>query len=106
MLAMPKAQRDRLVNEPRMQVCARASEGGCLGPITWQHCYGRKDAPDWSVVAICWRMHLGDLQDKQKDKWIALNLATDADFDKYPKKAAGWKTEKAYLNAKYGRNNS
>lgn len=99
---MPKAQRDRLALLPRMQKCARASEGGCSGTLTWQHCYGRKNAPDWTVICLCWRMHLGDLQNKQKDKWIALHIATDADLERDPKRAPAWKQERLYLDTIYG----
>lgn len=40
--------------------------------------------------------------DKQINKWIALNLANDEDFSKFPKKAASFRQEKQFLNAKYG----
>jgi len=75
-------------------VCARKSEGGCAGRITWEHTltFGNKQIDEvWAIIKLCARHHSVDewqdcgLLDKKKNVKIALNRATDAELMKYSK---------------------
>lgn len=93
----------------RRQICARHDDGGCGGPLTWEHAiiYGghQLDEP-WSIVILCSRHHAvneyqdgGDLQ-KEKNVWLALNQATDEELRRYSK-AIDYIRLKKVLNEKY-----
>lgn len=96
--------------EAEPQVCARASDGGCKGRITWEHTLiyaGRQIDEVWAIIKLCEYHHDvntqqgdGDL-DKQKNVWIALNRATDQELEKYSK-AVNYKRERGRLNKIYG----
>jgi hypothetical protein len=88
------------------QVCARKGDGYCDGRITWEHAFiyqGRQIDEVWAIIFLCWRHHLGDGLDKEKNEWLAIQKATLLDFIKYPKK--NWLQLKNYLNKKYGSHN-
>lgn len=101
MKPIPTKLRQQLANDPRMTTCARATDGGCHGRITWEHAYGRKVQEEWMIVPLCVFHHLLSGMDKQKNKWLALQRATEEDFAKYPKSAPIWKQEKAFLSRRY-----
>jgi len=73
--------------------------------IEWEHAFtegGAKLNEIWAIVPICWLVHRGGMLNKEINQWLALNRATPADFDKYPKSKAAWLQKLAYLNSKYG----
>lgn len=100
MIPMPMAQRRRLTFLPRMNKCERANEGDCRGSLTWEHTAGRKNAPDYSIICLCWQHHLVDLN-KELNRHIAFKYATEDDLKK-SKRYEELKQEKKYLNEKYG----
>ena len=99
----------QLEKEP--QVCARASEGDCVGRITWEHTLiyaGRQIDEVWAIIKLCEYHHdvnfqqgNGDL-DKEKNVWIALNRATDEELLKYSK-AINYLEYRRRLNIRYGK---
>ena len=73
--------------------------------VEWEHAFmqsGSKLNEIWAIIPICWLVHRGGLLNKEINQWLALNRATDADFDKYPKSKAEWVQKRKYLNSKYG----
>ena len=102
MLPIPRAIRLQLEQEALTAVCARRSDGGCYGRLTVEHAYGRIRQERWMLLWLCWYHHLGNGLDKQKNKWLALNQATETDLTKYPKCTEAWKQELKYLNSIYG----
>jgi hypothetical protein len=100
--------RQILANKP--DVCARRPEGGCGGRITWEHALtygGRQIDEHWAIVKLCARHHAVDqyqdcgLLDKEKNVWLALNQATDAELLPYSK-AIDYIDKRQRLNEKYG----
>ena len=95
--------------EKEANVCARASDGGCAGRITWEHTltYAGKQIDEvWAIIKLCEYHHdvntqqgNGDL-DKEKNVWIALNRATDEELEKYSK-AINYIRERDRLNKIY-----
>ena len=93
----------------RKQVCARQSDGGCGGRLTWEHAIiygGRQLDEPWSIILLCARHHAvdeyqdgGDLQ-KEKNVWHALNQATDDELQAVSK-AIDYIRLKKTLNEKY-----
>jgi hypothetical protein len=84
----------------RRQVCARLGTD-CSGRLTYEHAYGRAQEEAWQLVILCWFHHLGKGLCKDKNRWLALNQATDKDLNAYPKSASAWLQEKRYLNSLY-----
>lgn len=109
---IPIKMREAMAADPYYQQCARneaLNDHVCEAcPVTmrlieWEHAMkhaGSKVNEIWAIVPICWWAHRGPGLVKEINQWLALNRATDADFDKYPHNT--WATERAYLNAKYG----
>jgi hypothetical protein len=102
MKALPIKLRQQIANEIVTARCARYGDGYCSGRKTVEHAFGRVRQERWQLLFLCRHHHLGDGMDKQKNKWLALNQATEEDFNKYPKSAVQWRQEKAYLNSLYG----
>ena len=101
----PIPQRLKNLLAKRPQICARRGEGGCDGRITWEHVwvYARKQINEpWAIIFLCWRHHLGDLLDKEKNEWLSLQKASWNDLAKYPKK--NWLQLLNYLSKKYAGN--
>lgn len=82
----------------------------CDGRITFEHAMmhgGRQVDEAWAIVFLCEKAHgVGRWMDtgllnKEINRWIALNRATDEDLKKYPR--TNWLQERAYLNGKYGK---
>lgn len=83
----------------RPQVCARRGLD-CSGRLTYEHAYGRKREKAWQIVILCWRHHLGDLLNKNMNRWFALRQATPEELNAEPK--ANYTQELKYLNSIYG----
>lgn len=76
-----------LLSEPN--ICERYSDGGCGGRITFEHAIifaGSQLDEVWAIIHLCAFHHAvdeyqdgGDLQ-KEKNVWIALNRASDAEL--------------------------
>lgn len=109
---IPLKLRSRLAVNPFYRCCARASiaDHMCDGRITWEHAYifaGRQVQKEWAIVPLCAKAHsVDDWQDcgdlnKEVNRWIALNRATDEDLAEVSK-AVDYRRERDRLNAKYG----
>lgn len=99
MQVIPKQLQERLAGLPRMKRCER--EGiECSGRITWEHVFGRKYQKEWNIIALCWYHHLGKGLNKELNRHIAYQYATDEDLRKY-KNYKQMKQEKKYLAQKY-----
>ncbi|MDP2654911.1 MAG: hypothetical protein Q8Q08_12895 [Candidatus Omnitrophota bacterium] len=101
---MPKALRARLAADPYMRQCARDGPD-CDGRVTWEHSLyarGRQLQEAFAIVPLCHFHHLGKGLNKELNRHLAYQRATDADFDKYPRSSAAWRQEKKYLEGKYG----
>lgn len=101
--------KEQLQLEPN--ICARASDGGCDGRITWEHTliYAGKQIDEvWAIIHLCAYHHeVDEFQDggglnKEKNVWIALNRATDQELLKYSK-AINYIRERDRLNKIYGK---
>lgn len=107
MRAISPKVKTKLEQEPN--VCALRHFGGCGGRITWEHTliYGGKQIDEvWAIIHLCARHHNVDqyqdcgLLDKEKNVWVALNRATDAELAQYSK-VIDYQGEKKRLNAIY-----
>lgn len=86
---IPSDLRSDLSVDPYYKYCARASDGGCEGRVTWEHAWiyaGRQIQERWAIIPLCWYHHLGEGLNKRKNEIISLSRATDEDLSKYPKK--------------------
>lgn len=81
----------------------------CGGRITMEHALiyaGRQIDEPWAIISVCAKgQEVDEFQDahtmdKNLNKWVALNRATDEDFRKYPKGDFLWQRD--FLNSKYG----
>lgn len=83
--------KNEILSDPTYTVCARRDDPNhqCEGRITWEHAIiyaGKQLNEKWAIVPLCAKAHSvdqfqdgGDL-DKDKNVWIALNRATDAEL--------------------------
>lgn len=104
MRPIPLRMRNILEKMPRMRMCEASWEfpGSCSGPIQWHHVWiyaGRQINELWGILGACEKHHNavktnGEI--KQAFERRSLELATDEELDKYPKKA--WRTLRSYLN--------
>ena len=91
---IPPKLRKQLSEDPEYLKCSRLNDGNCGGRITWEHTliFGGKQIQErWAIIPLCEYHHdvntyqdRGDLQ-KEKNVWIALNRATDAELLQYSK---------------------
>jgi hypothetical protein len=110
MRPIPPTHKKVIDSDPFFKKCARCIDGGCAGRITIEHALiygGRQIAELWAYVPLCEYHHAvnkfqdgGDLQ-KEKNVWVALNRATDAELLAYSK-AINYLRERERLNQKYG----
>ena len=109
----PISPRVKKILDEREQVCARRKDGGCAGRLTREHALiyaGKQIDEAFAIVLLCARHHAvdkyqdgGDL-DKDKNKWIALNQASDEELIKYSK-VINYLRERDRLNEQYGKHN-
>lgn len=97
MSSIPKNMREEMANDPFYSTCARNAlleDHTCQGRITWEHAMyyaGRKIQAKWAVVPLCEFAHSvnhfqeGGILNKQINRWIALNRATDKELNEFPK---------------------
>ena len=98
-----------MLSDSYYKKCARHLEGNCDGRITLEHVIiysGKQLNEKWAIIPLCTFHHAvdlhqdgGDLQ-KEKNVWIALNRATDAEL-RSVSKAIDYIKLKKYLNGKY-----
>lgn len=70
--------------------------------IEWEHAMyyaGKQIQERWAIIPICWYVHRGGELDKEKNRFLALNRASDEDLEKYPR--ANFKQQREYLNNSY-----
>lgn len=78
--------------------------GACEGKIDWHHVWiyaGTQLNEIWAILAACRRHHdmvKTDGRVREAFERTSLGYATEADFDRYPKRA--WRTIKKYLDSK------
>lgn len=84
----------------RPQICARRNNE-CSGRITIEHSFGRKIEASWNCVLLCWYHHLGGGMNKEINKHLAYQQATDEELMKF-KLGTQMVQEKNYLKTKYG----
>lgn len=109
---IPKAMRAEMAAMPYYHTCARydALHDHVCQPnpmtgqlIEWEHAfiYGSSKINEiWAIVPICYWAHSGPGLVKHINEWLAINRATPADLQKYPRKA--WDFIKKQRNARYG----
>lgn len=109
MRPIPSSLKNELSTDPEYKTCARASDGGCDGRITWEHAIiyaGRQLNERWAILPLCAYHHAvdeyqdgGDLN-KEKNEWLALTRATDAEL-RSVSKAINYIARRDYLTEKY-----
>lgn len=75
MRPIPKALREKLSTEPRMECCCYPN---CSAPPEWEHVFivgGRQINTEWSIIPVCYYHHRGGGIDKNYHRWYSLNLA-------------------------------
>lgn len=105
---IPAALRERLAADPFMRRCVhggRPTSVRCAGRVEWEHALiysGRQVNEAWAIVPVCTYHHRGAGLDKNLNRHVALQRATAADLEKYPRES--WPRMKEYLAKKYGGN--
>jgi hypothetical protein len=98
-----------ILSDPFYTQCARKSDGGCSGRITFEHALlyaGRQIQEKWAIIPLCCRHHsIGEfmdtgLLDKSKNEWLAICRMTRKDEQRYPR--VNWAQRRSYLCGKYG----
>lgn len=111
MRKIPPKIRAKILLDPFYNTCARAHEGTCQSKkITIEHVIifaGRQIDDLWNLIPLCEYHHDvnkfqdgGDLS-KERNLWIALNRATEAEMMAISK-AIPYTREKIRLNNKWG----
>jgi hypothetical protein len=105
----PKAVFERLlVERPSCERAAYFHDHACSGRSTFEHAwlYGGRQIPDaFAVIRLCELAHsvgsfaMNGILDKEKNRYLSLRHATDADLKKYPK--IDWMQIKKHLSKKY-----
>lgn len=94
MRPIPQALKKQILTDPYYLQCARSSEGGCEGRITFEHAiiYAGKQLNElWAIIPLCEYHHaVNQFQDggnlnKMENIRIALNRATDAELERISK---------------------
>ena len=106
MRPIPLKMRAELAEEPRMKVCVvkGLGFGECEGRIEWDHCWiyaGRQINELWAILGVCNKHHYeknGNQLLKESIARKSLQLATDEDLQKYPRK--NWAQIKKSLGMK------
>jgi hypothetical protein len=109
MRPIPKPLRNLLDRMPRMHLCEAKwlGFGDCNGRIEWHHVwtYGADGQINehWSILGACSHHHEMVKQKKAVKELFerrSLEIATDAELQKYPRK--DWKQLKKYLKVNCG----
>ena len=104
MRPIPARLRDLLERMPRMRMCEACAmgEGDCEGRIEWHHVwtYGSDGQINeyWAILGACSLHHRMVKQNKSVKELFerrSLEIASDEDLSKYPKK--NWAQLKKYL---------
>ena len=85
---IPYAVRSKILADPYYKVCARKSDGGCQGRITWEHAImyaGKRVQEVWCILPLCVEHHLGSSLNKALNIKLAMSRATEEDRKKYPR---------------------
>ncbi len=106
MTPIPAKIKRTLERMPRMRMCEMSwsGSGTCEGRIEWHHVWeytGRQIQEVWAILGACSRHHAAvktDVRVKEGFERRSLEIATDAELEKYPKRA--WRTLRKYLEAK------
>lgn len=111
---IPPKVREQLQNDPVMKMCMRnllLFDHNCEpDPLTgrlveWEHALtfgGSKINQAWAIISICWLVHRGGKLNKEVNRWIALNRATDDEL-RAVSKAIPYINERERLNKIYGK---
>lgn len=111
MTKIPAKVRSEIARDQRYKYCMLKGHHGhiCGGRITWEHALiyaGRQVQEKWAIISVCAAgQEVDEYQDahtmnKEMNQWVAFNLATPADLNRYPR--APWLFEKKRLNDIYG----
>lgn len=106
MRPIPQKLRKEMSDDPYYSVCARRNDGWCDGRITIEHSLiwrGRQLNKKFALIPLCVYHHLGAGLDKNKNRMIALNRATDEELQAISQ-AVDYIQLRKYLNKKYGVN--
>ena len=97
---MNKKVLEHMLSKP--QKCVRSGEGTCEGRLTIEHAFGRKYEAFWNTLWLCWFHHIGAGLNKELNRHLAYQQATDEDLRKL-KSYQQMVTEKKYLEKKYAK---
>ena len=105
MRPIPQKLRKEMSADPYYDICVRRNDGWCDGRITWEHAIifrGWQLNEKWAIIPLCEYHHLGDGLDKNKNRMIALNRATNEEL-KSISQAVDYLQLKIFLNKKYAK---
>lgn len=111
MTPIPTRVRKEIASDPSYRVCKLAGLHGhvCGGRITMEHAMiyaGHQIQEKWAIVSICAagqevdRYQDAHTMNKELNRWVALNQATDDHLRTFTKANYIWERDR--LNAKYG----
>lgn len=103
MRPIPTELKSRLALDTRMKSCALRGRwfGMCRGKVQWHHVWiyaGRQINEFWGILGACEHHHYlvdADPKVKQEFQRVSLELATEGDLEKYPRK--DWAQIKRHL---------
>lgn len=106
---IPKNLKASLIADPSYKICSLSLYHQCEGRITWEHAIyyrGARVQARFAIIPLCAKYHSVDqfqdngLLDKERNRWCALNRATDEELRSYER--AGFIEERERLNRKLG----
>lgn len=113
MTPIPPKLRKIIDADPFYKTCALYGQKDhvCGGRITMEHTHiyaGKQIQELWAIIPICARgQEVDEYQDahtmnKQMNKWVALNRASDADLSRFYKASPSYARERDRLNKLFG----
>ncbi len=111
---IPLKMREQMSQDPAMKVCMRKillNDHECeADPLTgklldWEHALtfaGSKINKPFAIISICYLVHRGGKLNKEINRWISLNRATDQELRDISK-AVPYLNERERLNRIYGK---
>lgn len=112
MSKIPKKVKEQLLSDPFYRECSLKGIAGhiCGGRITFEHTLiycGKQVQEKWAIIPLCERGHaVGSFQDagtldKERNVWVALNLATTEQLEAFPKVFPSYIHQRERLNNKF-----
>lgn len=108
---IPAKLKKEILNDPEYGRCGLLGYHTCGGRVTLEHAMiyaGRQIQERWAIIPVCAAGQEVDqfqdahTMDKERNRWVALNRATDEELAKFSKATPSFFFVRDRLNKKFG----